>query len=845
MIRAVAPILCLGALAYCAGALAQDSKESTRSVDLYLWDKQGRPCIGCKLTIYRSGTSTPVKVSRAGQNNAGLSNPLIVEPNGELHFSAEPGPYNVRLENAAGTELWSRNGISQWTDLDTAIALDSAQGSSRIQTAAQAKAGVPDAGTTVKSPHSFDVRDFGARGDGKTDDGPAINAAIIYVQTHFTGGCLYFSSGIYYTTTTITVDAPRDGPLCIHGAGYVVDSRLGNWKNVAVISSIANPIMQISPYPGVTIEGFHFEGRGTSTCTEVYDAEKYCKQIALWVGNIGKPLMTTASGDKSNAGGSGGLKARYLSFAGANNTDAIGKGIYAYKLWGVSTISDLFFSRIGRKQNNDADDYSAIELTGETVDTRFYNVHIIGDNLGTAIKVGSSKKKTDALKRFYTPAAHLEFHSILIEGSGDFVYNQYSCVSCSITNGQYGGSYSAFRVGEDPSVNFRANNALIVNGASSFKLQRIDLTNSTNVSIRDWVQEGDGRTVMPIRYWMSSPTVTGKNISLVPMFDRQAMNLLDPKAADWLNTPVALSEGQGAAGSAQNLCPSFFSAEAGSGKVLAPFVARLDPNGKIAVTTKLKPNTVYTAAFFLHSIGGANLLQSRYQILDAKGATIVDNGFHNSTIGANQQAGRIVQFRTGSGGAVKLQYANNDTQGVIFGLPYVLEGAHASVNYFGTVFDALMNLSPPSGKFLYAPVGEKAFIVRKTGKGAPNCSSAQGCWWIQSVFGEDVTVPIENGTSQRIRLFQQGSSLRLVQSGAAVGEPFRGPGVTETNLSVEDGGSGSSGAATYRLPAPNAKGSPDNKASESTALVITNTGANLAAISEGSEFYVWGRVELR
>lgn len=830
----------------CCGVFAQAPNQNSPGVDLYFWDKQGRPCTGCKLSITRSGTSTPVKIYGTGQSNIEAANPLIVEPNGELHFSAEAGPYKVRLESPAGMELWTRDGISQWTSLDTALVLDPMRSIFGVQVAAQAKASLA-VSPVPKSPHSFDVRDFGAKGDGKTDDGPAINAAIIYVQTHSTGGCLYFSSGVYYTTTTITVNASKDGPLCLHGAGYVVDSRLGRWKNVAVISSTANPIMQISPYPGVTMEGFHFEGRGTSACTEVYDVEKYCKQIALWVGNIGKPLMTTASGDKPGAGGSGGLKARYLSFAGANNADAIGKGIYAYKLWGVSTISDLFFSRIGRKQENNADDYSAIELTGETVDTRFYNVHIVGDNLGTAIKIGTSKKKSDALKRFYTPAAHLEFHSVLIEGSGEFVYDQYSCIACAITNGQYGGSYVSFRVGEDPAVNFRANNTLVASGVGSFKLQRIDLTNSTNVSIRDWVQEGDGHAVLPIRYWMSAPTVSGKNISLVPMFDRQAMNLPDPKAADWLNTPVAATEGQ--AVGAGNLCPSFSSAESGStAKIVTPFVARLDPNGKIAIGVKLKPNTLYTAAFMLQSVRGANLLQSRYQILDAKGATVVDNGFHNSTIGANGQIGRIVQFRTGADGAVKLQYANNDTQSVLYGLPYVVEGAHASVNYFGTVFDASMNMTPHSGKFIYSPVGEKVFIVRKVNKGAgeTNCSGSQGCWWIQSIFGDDVTVPIENAPSQRIRLFSSDSSLRLTQAGARVEKPFSGAGITETNLSVEDGDAGSAGVSKYRLSAANPKGGAgDSKPAESTTLVIASTGANLSALADGSEFYVWGKAELR
>lgn len=51
------------------------------------------------------------------------------------------------------------------------------------------------------------VKDFGAKGDGTTDDGAAINAAIASLPTGGVnyGGVVYFPPGIYRTTQKILV----------------------------------------------------------------------------------------------------------------------------------------------------------------------------------------------------------------------------------------------------------------------------------------------------------------------------------------------------------------------------------------------------------------------------------------------------------------------------------------------------------------------------------------------------------------------------------------------------------------------------------------------------------------
>lgn len=64
-------------------------------------------------------------------------------------------------------------------------------------------------GNTVRTlaDHSADiinVKDFGAKGDGKTDDTAAIAAAISYSHTTpYDGGKIYFPDGIYNISSTI------------------------------------------------------------------------------------------------------------------------------------------------------------------------------------------------------------------------------------------------------------------------------------------------------------------------------------------------------------------------------------------------------------------------------------------------------------------------------------------------------------------------------------------------------------------------------------------------------------------------------------------------------------------
>src|SRR5690349_15495252 len=63
--------------------------------------------------------------------------------------------------------------------------------------------------------YAVNVKDFGAKGDGKTDDTYAINKAILKC----TDGVIEFPRGNYKITQTIFINLSKNGPLGISGRG--------------------------------------------------------------------------------------------------------------------------------------------------------------------------------------------------------------------------------------------------------------------------------------------------------------------------------------------------------------------------------------------------------------------------------------------------------------------------------------------------------------------------------------------------------------------------------------------------------------------------------------------------
>ena len=79
---------------------------------------------GAKLYIYQNGTTTPVAsgVALDGRNGSDVSNPLIMDANGEADLWLTPGnTVTLKLDNSDDVQQWSVDGVSAndvayWTD---------------------------------------------------------------------------------------------------------------------------------------------------------------------------------------------------------------------------------------------------------------------------------------------------------------------------------------------------------------------------------------------------------------------------------------------------------------------------------------------------------------------------------------------------------------------------------------------------------------------------------------------------------------------------------------------------------------------------------------------------------
>jgi hypothetical protein len=177
-------------------------------------DSNGDPVPGAKLFTYESGTLTPTPVFNNHTGTVPRTNPVVCDANGRAKFYLGSGSYRFRATYP--------DGVTLLPDGDT------------------------DGITSGGTPRTRSVTEFGAYGDGATDDTDAFNAAIAWANAR--GGD--DASGVPGSTITIPdgrfVIGALD-PIAVSGVNIVGES-----KNGSVL------LMQ----PGVTAFTF---GNGTVT----------------------------------------------------------------------------------------------------------------------------------------------------------------------------------------------------------------------------------------------------------------------------------------------------------------------------------------------------------------------------------------------------------------------------------------------------------------------------------------------------------------------------------------------------------------------------------------------------
>ena len=207
----------------------------------------GLPLAGGKLYTYAAGTTTPLAAYTSISGATPHTNPIVMDSAGRVPseiWLTTSAAYKFVLKTSADVEIWTKDNISgiadaadlaafvTYTDLASTATGEGAQLVGFKQTGTGAVASTVDA----KLKESVSVKDFGATGDGTSDDTAYIQAALNYAAPR--GYTVYFPPGTYRTTATVgftRTDTQRFG-VRIVGSGTIFTTILADHNSGPVLA---------------------------------------------------------------------------------------------------------------------------------------------------------------------------------------------------------------------------------------------------------------------------------------------------------------------------------------------------------------------------------------------------------------------------------------------------------------------------------------------------------------------------------------------------------------------------------------------------------------------------------
>jgi parallel beta-helix repeat protein len=295
---------------------------------LQFFDANGNPLVGGKLYTYAAGTTTPLTSYTSSTGGTANTNPVILDSRGEASVWLGDSLYKLKLTSATDEAIWTVDNIDGRL-MVRASDLASATGATLVGYQAPYSGAVT---TTVAAKLSYyiSVKDFGATGDGVTDDTTAIRNAVAACSARQ----LYFPSGTYLVSGII--DLPNDISIIGDIKQSIIKIKSGTYVSANASLFRCNGVHNIYVY------GLDFYGNkgniGTTRnpVNTVYNSQNVIFDTCRWISCEG--ICLNVSTDPNGlrvlnctfyqCGGatdnSDGYRNQAIAFSGASTSFAVG-----------------------------------------------------------------------------------------------------------------------------------------------------------------------------------------------------------------------------------------------------------------------------------------------------------------------------------------------------------------------------------------------------------------------------------------------------------------------------------------------------------------------------------------
>lgn len=317
---------------------------------LQFFDSNGNPLTGGKVYTYAAGTTTPLSTYVDAGGVTTNTNPIILDVRGEANIWLDGAAYKFVLKNANDTLIWTVDNITSTEALkayvnaqiaalsaDLANTSDVAKGDALIGFRQSNVTGalLNAVGRTVhqKFQEMISVKDFGATGDGVTDDTAAIQFAVTAAAA--AGKALYFPGGTYIVSSVITLVSNTS----LYGDRGVTTLKL---KGIAYPAANVS-IFVMALLTNIYIYGLRFDGNKGNIGSQnnpintVFRSTKVTFDNCEWVNCEGICINASTEVDNFEV-----LNCRFISCGGAtDNSDGYRHQAIAFSADGATRSKNI------------------------------------------------------------------------------------------------------------------------------------------------------------------------------------------------------------------------------------------------------------------------------------------------------------------------------------------------------------------------------------------------------------------------------------------------------------------------------------------------------------------------